>query len=215
MYISRSLNPKLTELLKYFPAVAIVGARQVGKSTWLKNTLESEFNSVVFDPLIDVGNARQDPELFLRSRRTHKPSKASSKPLILDEIQYVPQLVPVLKRLIDEDRTPGQYILTGSQQWEVMKSLSESLAGRVAFIDLEGFNLSEISHQSEHSSWLEKWIEDPVHFVSHRHERLELNRSIHEVIWRGSFPEVTFLPLGMSPTYFASYMRTYVERDVR
>ena len=211
MYVYRSLTPKLIEFIKYFPAIAITGARQVGKSTWLKEVVGKNADTVVFDPVIDVGNARADPELFLRSR---KP-RGGTRHLILDEIQYVPQLVSVLKRMIDEDRTPGQYIITGSQQWEVMKTLSESLAGRVVFLDLEGFNLSEISQIPAVTSWLENWIQSPDSFFKKKHTRLNLGKSVFETIWRGSFPEIQFLPLEMTSPFFTSYLRTYVERDVR
>lgn len=211
VYIKRSLTSKLTESLRYFPAVAITGARQVGKSTWLKEVLGKNADTVVFDPLIDIGNARADPELFLRSR---KP-KGGAQCLILDEIQYVPQLVPVLKRMIDEDRRPGQYIITGSQQWEVMKALSESLAGRVVFIDLEGFNLSEVSRVSVELSWLDNWLENPDSFLKKKYTRLKLENSVFETIWRGSFPEIQFLSLEMTSLFFASYLRTYIERDAR
>jgi len=213
MYIQRSLTNKLKYFIKYFPAIAITGARQVGKSTWLKEVLGQEAMTVVFDPIVDLGNARQDPELFLRSR------KASLKPgqkfIILDEIQYVPQLIPVLKRMIDEDRAPGQYILTGSQQWEVMKSLADSLAGRVAFLDLEGFNLSEIAQEPAQTSWLDAWMRNPEEFVREGHARLALRQSVFETLWRGFLPEVQFLPTDLCSPFFAGYLRTYIERDVR
>ena len=150
-YINRSISDKLLKLFKYFPSIAITGARQVGKTTLLKH-LFPDYNNVVFDPVIDVEGARSDPELFLENNKT---------PLILDEIQYCPELVPVIKRKIDENRAiPGQYIITGSQQWGVLKTISESLAGRVAFLDLDGLSLSEVENVKIEKPWLERFLED-------------------------------------------------------
>src|SRR3990167_8544603 len=103
-YKKRLITDHLHRLFERFPVVVVSGARQVGKSTLLKHEFGELAELLVFDPIVDVQNARQDPELFLRNHKT---------PLILDEIQYAPQVVPVLKRLVDENRKPGQYILTG------------------------------------------------------------------------------------------------------
>ncbi len=128
-------------MIHRFSVVIVSGSRQVGKSTLLRNELAG-WDTVVFDPAVDVGNARRDPDLFLNN---HPP------PLILDEIQYAPELVGAIKRRVDLARASansnstsanenaGMYVLTGSQQWSVLKSASESLAGRAAFLDMEGF----------------------------------------------------------------------------
>src|SRR3989338_5217130 len=104
MYVKRIITERLKNLLKTFPVIVVVGARQVGKSTLLQHEYGQKFNTVVFDPVLDVSNARQDPELFLDNHPT---------PLILDEAQYVPELIPTLKRRIDKNRAPGQYLITG------------------------------------------------------------------------------------------------------
>jgi len=155
MYHERILTDRLNRLFSVFPVVVISGARQVGKSTLLAHTLGKKMDTVVFDPVIDVENARADPELFLNNRLP---------PVILDEIQYAPELVPAIKRRVDRDRSAGQYILTGSQQWGVLRSVSESLAGRAVFLDLEGFNLAEVTHAKQQEIWLNRWIEDPQAF---------------------------------------------------
>ncbi len=205
-YRKRLLTDRLHQLFKRFPVVVISGARQVGKSTLLKHEFGEHADYVVFDPIVDIQNARQDPELFLRNHKT---------PLILDEIQYVPQVVPVLKRLVDENRKPGQYILTGSQQWEVMKHLSESLAGRAVFLDLEGFSLLEIAQTIPKKSWLERWLEDPEEFIHSPQERIAPKMSVFETVWRGGMPEAQNLERNYLPDFFMSYMRTYLERDLR
>ena len=132
MLKNRLLTEKLKKLSSAFPAVTLTGARQVGKTTLLHEMFGKAFDYVVFDPFVDIENARKDPDLFLSNHKT---------PLILDEIQYAPELVSALKRKIDQNRSPGQYFLTGSQQWSVIQSMSESLAGRTAFIHLNGFAL--------------------------------------------------------------------------
>ena len=107
MYKKRLITEKIRRLAEVFPAIVLVGARQVGKSTLIQKVFGHSASVVVFDPVTDIQNARQDPDLFLDNNVT---------PLILNEIQYAPELIPAIKRRIDQNRTPGQYILTGSQQ---------------------------------------------------------------------------------------------------
>lgn len=205
IYKQRRLGDKLLTLTKNFPAVVISGARQVGKSTLIERHFP-EWDSVVFDPVVDIGNARADPELFLRNHRT---------PLVLDEIQYCPELVPSLKRAIDANRQPGLFILTGSQQWSVLQSIAESLAGRAVFIDLEGFSLSEVTGDIVEPSWLERYLDSPDDFLSSKGRRLPLKRTIYEQLWRGWLPEADVLSVSVLPDYLGAYLRTYIERDVR
>ncbi|MBN1905666.1 MAG: ATP-binding protein [Deltaproteobacteria bacterium] len=206
MYHERILTDRLYRLFSVFPVVVVTGARQVGKSTFLANTLGKNIDTVVFDPVIDIENARMDPELFLNNRRP---------PVIFDEIQYCPELVPALKRRIDRDRSPGQYILTGSQQWGVMRSITESLAGRAVFLDIDGFNIAEITHEKHQDTWLDKWIEAPEKFLKTLSERHLTNTTLYEQLWRGFLPEAHFIPLDTIPDFHAAYQRTYIERDVR
>lgn len=206
MYIIRTLTNKLYKLAESFPVVVISGARQVGKSTLLQNTLGMEAEIFVFDPVVDIENARQDPELFLNN---HPP------PLILDEIQYAPELVASIKRRIDLNRAPGQYILTGSQQWGVMKSMSESLAGRAVFLDLDSFCLLEISQSDSIIPWIARWLDSPDKFLSLSQSRLTHKITLYEQLWRGFLPEAQFLATEVIPNFLDAYQRTYIERDVR
>ena len=206
MYIRRILTDKLYKLAGSFPVVVVSGARQVGKSTLLQNTLGMDAEIVVFDPVIDIENARQDPELFLNN---HPP------PLILDEIQYAPELVASIKRRIDLNRSPGQYILTGSQQWGVMKSMSESLAGRAVFLDLDSFCLLEISQSDSTMPWIARWLNEPDKFLSISQSRLGHETTLYEQLWRGFLPESQFLAIEVIPDFLNAYQRTYIERDVR
>jgi uncharacterized protein len=218
-YKPRLLAEKLRRMTDRFSVVVVTGARQVGKSTLLANELP-DWESVVFDPAVDVGNARQDPDLFLDN---HPP------PLILDEIQYAPELVAAIKRRVDRPsskrvargsrsngrRQPGQYVLTGSQQWSVLKTASESLAGRAVFLDLDSFCLAEIERCSSANHWLASYLDDPQRFVTSRLTRLPQTRTLYEQIWRGFMPEADSLELDCISEFYRGYLRTYVERDVR
>jgi hypothetical protein len=206
MYLTRVAEQRLEQLLRSFPAVVVTGARQVGKSTLLANALAGRADTVVFDPVTDVENARRDPELFLENHST---------PLVLDEVQHAPELLPALKRRIDRDRSPGQYVLTGSQQWGVLSSVAESLAGRVAFLDLEGFSLAETSGVTGARHWLGTWLTSPEAFVESGSPRARGPYALYERLWRGFLPETHFLPLEAVPDYHMAYQRTYVERDAR
>ena len=190
-----------------FPVVVVSGARQVGKTTLVRH-LFPQFDYVVFDPAIDLESARQEPDLFLRNHPA---------PLVLDEIQYAPEVVGAVKRRVDAAQTrPGQYVITGSQQWQVIKSISESLAGRAAFLDLEGFSLQEIAGRADQPGWLERWIETPADLVAAKPLPDDLVRQpLWDWLWRGFLPGVQNLAADLVPEFWTGYQRTYVERDAR
>lgn len=190
--------------MDHFPIVVVVGARQVGKSTLLQHEYGEIADYVVFDPVVDTENANQDPELFLSNHKT---------PFILDEIQYAPSVVAALKRRVDKNKTPGQYLLTGSQQWGILKSMEESLAGRAVFLDLEGFSISEILEKTNQKSWLERFFENPDEVPNVTRHPLPF--SLSEQLYRGFFPEAQNIPLNMIPDFYEGYLRTYLERDIR
>jgi len=204
-YVERHISQKLEKLFKHFPCVVVLGARQVGKSTLLQHVFP-DIPVVVFDPVQDIQNARQDPDLFLANH---------TSPIILDEIQFTPELLPALKRFIDKSKLPGQYLLTGSQQWGILKTISESLAGRAVLLNLEGFSLAEISNERPKQPWLERWLDNPDAFLLEDHVRLQPPYSLYEQLWRGFLPETHFLELDLIADFHASYQRTYIERDVR
>lgn len=206
MYKERLITERLQKLTASFPAVIVCGARRVGKSTLVQHVFPDR-DIVVFDPVIDIGNARKDPDLFLDNHPA---------PVVLDEIQYAPELVAAIKRRIDKNRKSGQYIITGSQQWHVMKSIAESLAGRAVFLNLEGFSLAEIYRQAKQKIWLQRWLEDPDKFKIHaKPSRLKHKRTLYEQLWRGWLPEADSLRLELIPDFYNSYLQTYIERDIR
>ena len=206
MYLSRLLTQRLRRLVDSFPVVVVTGARQVGKSTLLEHVLGETMDIVVFDPVIDVENARQEPELFLDNR---------PPPLILDEIQYAPELIPAIKRRVDRNRSSGSYVLTGSQQWGVLRSVAESLAGRAVFLDLDGLCLAEVTGAVDGRPWMAAWLDSPDSFPLRDVRRLETPRTLYEQLWRGWLPEAQFLALDVLADFHAAYQRTYVERDIR
>lgn len=207
-YRHRIVTDRLRQMVARFPVVVVSGARQVGKSTLLQHAFP-QWDIVVFDPAIDVGNARQDPDLFLDNHPA---------PVILDEIQFAPELVAAIKRRVDRTGQAGQFILTGSQQWSVLKTASESLAGRAVFLDLEGFCLSEVAEETTDDNWLARYLAAPGEFVKAATtglERVTVPGTIYEFLWRGSLPEASTLELEWVGEFYRAYLRTYIERDVR
>ena len=211
-YRHRLIEGKLKKLREHFPAVVLTGARQVGKSTLLTHLFGKNARHIVFNPVIDDLGARRDPEFFLQPHTT---------PLILDEIQYAPELMAIIKTKIDQDRTPGQFFLTGSQNLSVIKSISESMAGRTAVMDMDAMTVSERLDipASALNFWLEEILCAGKKTVSL--EKLMHGQAIHikgnlfKTLWRGGYPGTLDLPDDLFADYFQSYVRTYVERDIR
>ncbi len=204
-YRPRHAEEKLRKLARHFKVVLVTGARQVGKTTLLKHVFPKH-RLITFDPVQDLFGARSDPDFFLNS---------FPPPLILDEIQFVPELLAALKRRVDESEKPGQYLLTGSQNLSVLRTVSESLAGRVALLPLEGMTYLEMIGRTERGNWLSHYLHDPVKFVKKLRPAASTGTSVPDMLWRGSFPGTLDLSDDMIQDYFNSYLRTYVERDVR
>jgi predicted AAA+ superfamily ATPase len=181
MYVPRLLSETLQDAVKHFPAVLVTGPRQAGKTTFLLHQWGEKSNYVSFDDPLERGFAVSDPNGFLdRFEKRH---------VILDEIQYVPDILSYLKIRIDKNRThTGKWLLTGSQQFHLMKNVSESLAGRIAILELLPFSVSE--HRQGGADWLES------------------------TIWFGGYPEPSLFH-ERRDLWIRSYIQTYIERDVR
>lgn len=208
-YHPRLIEEKLAAYSQAFPCVLVTGARQVGKSTLLQKRFGRRTRMFTFDPVQDLYGEKTDPELFLRN---------NPPPLILDEIQYVPDLVPAIKRCVDAQRRPGMFLISGSQQWAVMRRLAESLAGRVAVLDLSPFSLSE-ARKDRSFHWFPAWLESALH-----QPRRAVNNGLKmrsggmapaAWIWRGGFPQVASLAEAIVPGWMQGYVATYLQRDVR
>lgn len=189
-YISRNIERVLKKSVRDFPAVALTGPRQSGKSTLLKNIFGETYNIVSFDDPTIRERAISDPKLFLET---------SGEKIIFDEIQYAPQILPYIKILIDAERHKrGRFIITGSQQFHLIKNLSETLAGRIALLDLLPFSLGEKRN---------------VPLLKNKLSNIK-DIFVHACL-RGSFPEITVYPKIKSDAWYGSYIQTYLERDIR
>ncbi|MAE71588.1 MAG: GTP-binding protein [Gemmatimonadetes bacterium] len=201
-YIQRAIEPVLARSLTEFPGVVLVGPRQAGKTTLLRRALTRAFGYVAMD-LPDVQAAAQaDPRGFL---------DLNPAPVVFDEIQYCPWLLPYLRERIDSHRDePGQYVLTGSQNLLLMDQVTESLAGRVALLQL-----LPLSNREQEGCALAPfpWESDTIHVRSPR-ETPDLESAWTRLV-RGSFPELVAQPARAAELWHASYIHTYLERDVR
>ena len=136
-YIKRNLENIVNQVTKEYPVVLVTGPRQVGKTTMLQKLMEgTERGYVSLDDLNERALAKSDPELFLQ---LHKP------PVLIDEVQYAPELFAYIKMNVDKNHAPGAFWLTGSQIFKLMRGVQESLAGRVAVLSLTSLSQAEIA----------------------------------------------------------------------
>ena len=203
MYIKRTSEDVIKKLSKQFKVVLVTGARQVGKSTLLKHCDENR-NYVSLDDLSERELAINEPKLFLE---THKA------PLIIDEIQYAPELLSYIKLIVDKSDKKGQYWLTGAQQFHLMKNVSESLAGRVGILDLMGLSLVELSQTPNN----EPFFPDLEYIEKRRENHKNYSTSnIFKIIYNGSFPALNNQDEFQDRNaFYSTYIRTYIERDIR
>lgn len=205
MYIKRNLEKPFLEANDFFPALLVTGARQVGKTTFLRQIAEPGRRFVSLDaPDVQI-RAKEDPRLFLAN---------NPPPVIFDEIQYAPELLPYIKEMIDEARhhapgkAKGMFWLTGSQQFQLMKGVTESLAGRIGIFTMYGLSNREIAGQDgapflpENFSGATMPSKSPIEFFSS--------------LWLGTYPELATQPNGANfwARFYQSYMRSYLDRDV-
>ena len=204
-YRVRHAEEKLKRFAEDFKVVLVTGARQTGKTTLLRHAYP-DLRIVVFDPVQDLYGARRDPDLFLDS---------FPAPVILDEIQFAPELLAALKRRVDRFDVPGQYFLTGSQNLSVLRSVAESLVGRVGILQLDGMTLHEMVGQGSSPGWLGAYLKDPSSLLALSCGTLGDVGPLTRFLWRGCLPGLLDAPDDIVPDYFRSYVQTYVERDVR
>lgn len=202
MYIKRTAEDVIKKLSNQFKVILVTGARQVGKSTLLKHC-DKNRNYVTLDDLTEREMAINEPKLFLENHKA---------PLIIDEIQYAPNLLSYIKLIVDNSEEKGQYWLTGSQQFHLMKNVSESLAGRVGIIDLMGLSLAEISQHSDNKPFF------PSNEYIENRKKNHKNYSTSEIfnfIYNGSYPALNNNDNIDRDLFYSAYLRTYIERDIR
>ena len=204
-FLPRHLEKRILSAAKHFKIILLLGARQTGKSTLFAHLLPG-IKTFVFDPVQDLYDARKDPDRFL---------DLFPPPLILDEVQFVPELLAALKRRVDQSDRMGQYYLTGSQNFSLLKSISESMAGRVAIFHLDPFTPLELVGLGEQTGWLDRYLSNPQEFIHSPHPNIPRLAPLNEFLFRGTYPRATTLPISELEPFFLSYVQTYVERDVR
>ena len=202
-YIKRNLENVVDQVTNEYPVVLVTGPRQVGKTTMLQKLMEgTERGYVTLDDLNERALAVSDPELFLQ---LHKP------PVLIDEVQYAPELFAYIKMNVDKNHKPGDFWLTGSQIFKLMRGVQESLAGRVAVLSLTSLSQAEIAGAEMEPFTIE------IEALSARKEgRTEMDtRGIFERIYKGSMPAIVSAVNSNSQIFYSSYLSTYIERDVK
>ena len=206
MYIQRHMERIVTELTQQYPAIMIVGPRQVGKTTMLEHLMAEEGcgrKKVTLDDLAERELAKTDPKMFFQ---LHKP------PLLIDEVQYAPELFPYIKMMVDERKQPGDFWLTGSQLFKMMEGVQESLAGRVALLHLSPLSQSEILGSSENTPF-----QIDLEVLAQRQEQTAPcdTPTMFQRIYRGGMPALVTGKYESANIFYSSYIDTYLERDVR
>lgn len=204
--IPRTILPAIEERLRFRPVTLITGARQCGKTTICKLIAEKyKMNYVTLADISERKSAMLDPEMFL---------KIHPAPLIIDEVQYVPELFQALEEIVDralfeEKECAGMYVLTGSQVFKLMENVTQSMAGRIGIVNMVPLSQSEIAEREE--------IPFEVDLEANLRRSTELKftvESFYERLVRGSYPELYKQPDMPTATFYSDYISTYIERDV-
>jgi hypothetical protein len=204
MYYQRSLKKVWLKASKQFGVLLLTGPRQAGKTTFLKHICPAGRTYVTLDDPPTRALAREDVGLFV---------ERFAPPLLIDEIQYAPNLMPYIKMAVDTSGKRGQFWLTGSQQFLMMKNISETLAGRVAILNILGFSQRE----RDRSNLDIKPLLPEKRALSARlsYAKKPNLKQIYKNIWLGSFPALIAGPAKNRELYYGSYIQTYLQRDVR
>ena len=199
MYIEREIESTVDTMLRQGKVLLVTGARQVGKTTMLKQHLGNSFTYTTMDDARDRALAKQDAALFFDSK---------TLPLIIDEIQRAPELFLPVKLLVDQSDEKGRIILTGSQTYHLMKGVSESLSGRIRTLQMPGLNLRELLGNAM----------QPHAYVPRKLDAADCapapSTDIWNIIHRGSMPELQNPSIDWD-SFYSDYVSTYLERDVR
>jgi len=205
--LSRTLSSTIIQISRAFPVMMLTGPRQVGKTTLLQMCSVSSRRYVTLDDMDARALAQRDPALFLQ---TWPP------PVLIDEIQYAPQLFSAIKISVDREQCNGAFWLTGSQKFQMMRGVTESLAGRVAIVDLLGFSQAELLGRAASSQPFlpsQEWI------THARHDGAGVpGNSLMETyrrVWLGAYPRLNEMGPMSRDVFYRSYIQTYIQRDVQ
>jgi len=204
VYYTRTLEKYFIQASHQFPVTLVTGARQVGKTTFLQHLIRDNRTYVTLDDPLVLNLAKNDPALFMQR---------FPAPLLIDEIQYAPELLPYIKMESDKRHKSGLYWLTGSQQFHLMKGVSESLAGRVGIVQLLGFSRRELIGQGKTAA---PFIPSPREIARRLDSGGTISlKELYKIIWRGSFPAIAIAKNDELALFYRSYVQTYLQRDVR
>ena len=204
MYQQRSLEPFIRKVNQQFPVLLLTGPRQVGKTTLLQKLQTADRRYVTLDDPLLYSLAKEEPALFLQR---------FEPPVLIDEIQYAPELLPYVKMQVDQTHQAGSFWLTGSQPFHLMQNISESLAGRVGIINLLGLSFRELIGATAND---EPFLPTPdaIHARLEQAPSLSL-KDVYQQIWRGSFPAIALDETIDRDLFYGSYVQTYLQRDIR
>lgn len=202
MYITRAIEDRVQSINITFPILLVTGPRQVGKTTMLKRMAEPSRKYVTLDDPTLRDLANREPAFFIQR---------FAPPVLIDEIQYAPQLLPYIKMYVDEHKQNGDFWMTGSQTFHVMDLVRESLAGRVGVVRMMGLSNREINKNP-----FGAFEVDPKQLLTSMasYKKMDL-AATYQRIFRGSMPRLYELPEMSREEYFESYLSTYIGRDVR
>lgn len=197
--IKRNIEDVLLQRSKNSKAILLTGPRQVGKSTLYKHLFKN-VNQVTFDDDLLLAQATEDPQMFLYNNPC---------PLMIDEVQKCPSIFNMLKIYLDNTDSFSNFYLTGSQKLQLIEGISESLAGRISIIELEGLSMREIVGNS-----FNKHFVPSNEYIIEREKTLVPYKNIWKIIHRGFYPELYSNPKKEWLDFYQSYVKTYLERDV-
>ena len=197
-YFERAISDVLKNRVKNSKCTLVAGARQVGKSTLTEHEFP-EYHRTTFDDQLTRLQAREEPKLFFLNNPC---------PLIIDEVQKEASVLEEIKQIVDNSQKRGQFILTGSAKLELMKGVSESLAGRVSICELGGLSLREIYQVPFYDHFV-----PTEQYISEREKKLKPYEDIWEIIHKGSYPELYDTERDWQD-FYSSYVATYLERDI-
>lgn len=201
MYLKRDMENLVLDLTKEYACILLTGPRQVGKSTMFEH-LDGYRNKVTLDDLQERNLAKNDPEMFLKIHKT---------PLLIDEVQYAPELFSYIKILIDDGAIPGSFWLTGSQSYKLMELAQESLAGRCAILNLSTLSQHEIYGVGDIIPFDVSL--DCIEKKSKCNKIADINQ-IYERIWNGGMPGIVSGKFTNRDVFYSSYLQTYISRDI-